>query len=230
MAYQPKTAQRRPGLVACVAMAMAGLTLSGCLPQQAQYEGVAPMKRNEVDIVHLTHDVRFIDGALAAGEPERLSSFLATSGVGYGDVLQLDLGAPSDASAQQRQAVALALRPHGLTLSDGAVVIGIAPAAGHVRLVVTRHTVTSPGCPNWSQASVNNWHNGQSSNFGCAEATNLGAMIADPSELVGGGSYAGPYAPKATQAVDIFRNTAPTGNAPLESATGGAGGNGGGGN
>lgn len=228
MAYQSKITPRRPGLVACMTLALAGLALSGCLPQRAQYEGVAPMKRNEVDIVHLTHDVRFIDGALAAGEAERMSAFLAASRVGYGDVLQLDVGAANDAEPQQRQAVQQALRRHGLKLSDGAAVIGVAPAAGHARLVVTRHTVTSPGCPNWSQASINNWHNGQSSNFGCAEATNLGAMIADPSELIGGGSYAGPYAPKATQAVDTFRNSAGTGNAPLESATGGAGGGGGG--
>jgi type IV pilus biogenesis protein CpaD/CtpE len=48
-----------------------------------------------------------------------------------------------------------------------------------------RHLVTLPRCPNWGSESQN-WSNRPSSNFGCANTTNLGLMIANPADLVGG--------------------------------------------
>lgn len=224
MAFDHNTTGRGLGLTAPLALLIAAMALGGCLPKQAQFEGVAPMKRNEVDIVHLTHDIRFAgQGAMAEGEAERLSTFLSTTGVGYGDVLQLD--SPDEAAkAERRAAITSILMRHGLKLAGGNAVIGLQPSANTVRLVVTRHSVTSPGCPDWSQPSIKNWHNGQSSNHGCADAKNLGAMIADPAELLEGTPYGGPYAPKATLAVETFRTTEGTGAAPLQSDTSGGGG------
>lgn len=220
MAFDHNPTGRGLGLTSALALLIGAVALGGCLPKRAQFEGVAPMKRNEVDIVHLTHEVRFgAEGAMAEGEAERLTSFLSTTGVGYGDVLQLD-SPEGAAKTARRNAIAAILMRHGLQLTGGNAVIGLAPNADTVRLIVTRHTVTSPGCPDWSQPSIKNWHNGQSSNHGCANATNLGAMIADPAELLAGTPYGGAYAPKAASAVETYRNTKGTGAAPQQGGGG----------
>jgi pilus assembly protein CpaD len=53
-------------------------------------------------------------------------------------------------------------------------------------IVVGRYIVIPPNCPNWSKPSSGDPNNRTSSNWGCATTTNLGAMIADPGELVTG--------------------------------------------
>ncbi|RME64445.1 MAG: hypothetical protein D6782_08270 [Alphaproteobacteria bacterium] len=226
MASDRSLIHRGSGLLAGLSLLAAlAFLVGGCLPKRGQFEGIAPMKRNEVELVRMTHDVRFgEDGLLSPAEQERLDAFLTTAGIGYGDVLQLDdpHGAAGTGKAARRDAIARLLVRHGLWLAPGDAVMGLRPEAGTVRLVVSRHTVTSPGCPDWSQPSIKNWHNGQSSNFGCASATNIGAMIADPSELLDGAAYAGPQADKATSAVEVFRKAKPSGSTPLNSATGGS--------
>jgi pilus assembly protein CpaD len=49
-----------------------------------------------------------------------------------------------------------------------------------------RHMVTLPPCPNWSQYPASDFTNVKTSNFGCATATNLGLMVANPADLVAG--------------------------------------------
>ena len=66
---------------------------------------------------------------------------------------------------------------------------GQAPRQG-VRLVVGRYVALPPNCPDWSRPSASNPGNIADSNFGCAAATNLSLMIADPADLVRGRSLA----------------------------------------
>ncbi len=51
---------------------------------------------------------------------------------------------------------------------------------------VGRYAVTLPACPNWSQSLSYDFTNAFSSNYGCANATNLGLMVASPADLVSG--------------------------------------------
>jgi len=53
-------------------------------------------------------------------------------------------------------------------------------------LGITRALVTLPRCPNWSAEPNSDFTNARSSNFGCADATNLGHMVANPADLASG--------------------------------------------
>ena len=60
---------------------------------------------------------------------------------------------------------------------------------------------TVPGCPDWTAAQGGE-KEGQSSNYGCATAMNLAAMIADPNDLIHGKSAgAGSAAEVAVRAI-----------------------------
>jgi len=55
------------------------------------------------------------------------------------------------------------------------------------------------GCPDWSRSSREDFKNHESSNFGCADAVNWHAQLADPSDAVrgrnnGAGDASGPAA------------------------------------
>jgi hypothetical protein len=55
-----------------------------------------------------------------------------------------------------------------------------------VELVIERHLVELPPCPDWSRESGLDYSNLPHSNFGCATQTNLGLMIDNPSDLARG--------------------------------------------
>jgi hypothetical protein len=55
-----------------------------------------------------------------------------------------------------------------------------------VELVLERHLVQLPPCPDWSRESGLDYANLPGSNFGCATQTNLGLMIDNPSDLARG--------------------------------------------
>lgn len=75
---------------------------------------------------------------------------------------------------------------------------------------VVRDGVASvPGCPDWSDAR-NNAGEATAANFGCATASNLAAMLADPLDLVRGRTDPGTDANYANRAVKAWRETAPT--------------------
>ncbi len=55
-----------------------------------------------------------------------------------------------------------------------------------VRVLVDRYLVTLPGCPDWTKSSWGTFDNQVHSNWGCATAMNLGAMMAEPHDLIAG--------------------------------------------
>ena len=55
-----------------------------------------------------------------------------------------------------------------------------------VDVVVRRYVVTLPACPDFTDAPGRTWNNTVSRNWGCANAINLGMMVANPGDLVRG--------------------------------------------
>src|SRR5205814_10625743 len=54
-------------------------------------------------------------------------------------------------------------------------------------VAVSRTLVRLPDCPNWSKPSgATDFTNSVASNFGCATVTNLGRMVAHPTDLARG--------------------------------------------
>lgn len=77
--------------------------------------------------------------------------------------------------------------------------------------VVSATGATVPNCPDWSDSELP-MSEGQSSNYGCATAVNLAAMIADPRDLVRGQTDAttGGDPALATRAIKSWREMGTT--------------------
>ncbi|MDO6413171.1 CpaD family pilus assembly lipoprotein [Sphingomonas sp. BIUV-7] len=78
--------------------------------------------------------------------------------------------------------------------------------------IVTAVGASVPNCPDWSDRDLP-MSEGQSSNYGCATAVNLAAMIADPADLVRGRTDAstGTDPALAARAIKSWRETGTTG-------------------
>jgi len=105
--------------------------------------------------------------------------------------------------------------------------------ANRAIVTVGRYTVTLPACPNWSESLAVEFTNAFSSYYGCANATNLGLMVANPADLVSGRTLAPADGQPAVAAVQRYMTDRvkqpPTPTASPFAATSGGGGGGGGG-
>ncbi|WP_010542614.1 CpaD family pilus assembly protein [Sphingomonas elodea] len=182
------------------------LLLAGC----AGYNGgLDSVHQPVVSRQDLTLDLQAENGRLAAGEGQRLADWMAAMDLRYGDRIAIDDGLDGSTA---RTDVAAAAGRYGLMLADRAPATPSPRAAGTVRVVLTRTTASVPGCPDYSHPSMMTADASTSSNFGCATAANLAAMIADPADLVRGAPGAPLSDPQtATKAVGAYRAAVPSG-------------------
>jgi pilus assembly protein CpaD len=187
--------------------------LVGCAPTTEQWQPAVSeaQKTNKVEFSRLAHTVHFAPGAasLTPGETTRLAGFLDDSDIIYGDRLYLQM-APDDGLSQKRQAaIRRALARRGVLLST---VPATAGAVGErlllgdeMTVAVERYTVTPPNCPDWTKPSGSDPTNSVSSNFGCATATNLGLMVAQPRDLLVGRQPGAADPQRALYAIQNYR-------------------------
>ena len=159
------------------------LALAGCNHPESDWSEVEAPKQLHVDFVRLHHTAAFTPGSaeLAPGEAEKLASFLDTAQVTPEDHVYFE-GGPDDHLAGSRiGTLTREISRHGLgaqTLPPGTL------PADQMEVSVERYVVTPPDCPNWTSPSYGDHSNRLNSNFGCATATNLSLMVADPRDLV----------------------------------------------
>lgn len=170
----------------------------------ADWTGSESQKRNTVSAVKLTHDIHLAvdDTAISPEERVRLKDFVADIGPRYGDVVTVEV---EDGQSAQWAAVKSELRDLGLRVNDAEGSYGGLLPGDTARVVVTRYVVKPPRCPDWRKPATGDYTNTPSSNYGCATATNLGAMIADPRDLVEGSEYSGPDAERMADAVRRYQ-------------------------
>jgi pilus assembly protein CpaD len=163
------------------------LVFSACAPQTSQWSPVEAQKENKLTLVRLAHSIQFRpnEDRLSPAEVERLAVFMRDQAVGYGDQIVL-LGGESVVEQRRQQSVAQMFARGGLRVIRGAQIEGMTAEPNEVRILVSRYVVTPPNCPNWSKRADDDFGNTSSSNLGCATATNLGLMVADPADLMGG--------------------------------------------
>lgn len=179
--------------------------LSACSSGHTEWTGAQTMKRNTVELVHLTHDVKLDqDDSLPRSEQENLVTFLNGIGFGYGDELAIDPG-DSPGAESRWNAVASFLENVGVSVSRSTAIYGTALEPGGARIVVGRYNVTPPRCPDWSKRAERDYQNTPSSNFGCSTATNIGMMVANPGDLLRGRGSLSPDTEYATRAVRLYR-------------------------
>ena len=168
------------------------LCAAGCASDPVQIEP-ADAKENTVQFVSFVHQVHFVSGSMApaAGELDALNGFATRLSLHYGDRVKIDSGASTgnpnaDAIAARRaQTVAAELR----RIQPASVEIEQAGAdvdENAVAVSVARYVATGPKCPDWNEIDPQGFSNTPTSNCGCATITNLGAMVADPADLLRG--------------------------------------------
>ncbi len=219
---------RRLGWISALALGLGACTTSiGPHHQQGWTEAGSP-KELEVERAQYRHVVHFDtdQATIAGGERDRLLAFLHSVDLGPRDTLRLDGHADERASdlynldlaARRVQAVESFLRERGVEVahvqrSSYGELDPRAPgstaeawrANRRVELVVERHVVVLPPCPDWSRQSGTDFANLPHSNYGCAVRTNLGLMVAEPRDLEHGRQLAPADGTHAAEAIVRYR-------------------------
>jgi pilus biogenesis lipoprotein CpaD len=214
LSHQPPAGRRRR--VGRGWLPLLGLALTACSggadttmnPALGWSEAQSP-KRVEVELAEYRHAVHFATDSAWIDDAERarLLRFLAAleptaddairieghADERAGDAYNLGLSARRAASVRdllRREGLAQA-RFHPVAYGERApAVVGSGPEVWEenrrVEVVVDRHVVVLPPCPDWSVESGTDFANLPHSNYGCATQTNFGLMLANPSDLARG--------------------------------------------
>jgi pilus assembly protein CpaD len=186
-----------------------GLALAGCTPPVSEWSEAQASKQIRVDYVRLQHDAAFAPGGaeLAAGEADSLAAFLTDADVAAEDRVFFQPASGDKLAAARIGQLTRELTPRGIGAT--ALPPSSTLAADHMAVVVERYVVTPPDCPNWSKEATGDHSNTLPSNFGCADATNLSYMIADPRDLVIGRSMGPGRGDPALSGYARYRNGKP---------------------
>ncbi|MGI9486293.1 MAG: CpaD family pilus assembly protein [Geminicoccaceae bacterium] len=196
-------------------LAFAAIALSACAPGSAEMdpalgwlEASSP-KSLEVDRAQYRHVIYFPTDRddLGGGEQDRLIAFLRAVQPKDSDDIRVEGHADEratdlynlDLAGRRMETVKRFLKDNGVDRLDvHARSFGEqAPAVPgdderawqqnrRVEIILERYLVTPPACPDWSRKTGLDYANKPHTNFGCATASNLGLMIADPRDLVRG--------------------------------------------
>lgn len=199
--------RRTRNTVAIAAVLLAGL--GACAPihdELSRYEH--DPKVLQTHEATFAHDVAFTANAPVPSEAEQtaLETFIARLGLRSGDTVEL-VGAASTRGWDdpRYRAVGRILARHGISAALRRNGEGTSPSGDSVRVLVRRHLVTLPPCPDWTKPVGSTFDNQVHSNWGCANAVNLGLMLADPSDLVAGRTPGPTDAEQAVTAIQRYR-------------------------
>jgi pilus assembly protein CpaD len=176
------------------------LALAACRPGAAEYTEAEAPKALRVDRVSNQLTVAFAPGSAALSEADalRLHRMAQSGAVRAEDRVTIAVSGDPLLAEWRSAAIVRELLPYGIVATEKPMT-GI--GRDHAVVSVGRYMVTLPPCPNWSQLPASDFSNARSSNFGCSTATNLGLMVASPSDLVGGRDLARADAVPAVNAV-----------------------------
>jgi type IV pilus biogenesis protein CpaD/CtpE len=192
------------------------LAAAGCTQDAARWSEVEAPKENTVAFTTIDYIAQFAPGAatLSGDQLQALERF-ASASIHPGDHVIVELGRPTPGLPEgflaKRQA-ALRLQLAKLPGRPSFEIVrttGAAPPASDTAVLrVGGYVVTPPRCPNWTKPESDDYTNSSSSNFGCADVTNIGLMVADPGDLVRGVAGGGADAAFAARGVTLYRSGA----------------------
>ena len=186
--------------ISSIAIGVLAILLTACdgFPIE-DFSKVPETRQPQVNIVQHRHIVAFAGTSdrLTPEQREQLDRFLGRVEVMPGDIVHVVNGIEKPSSANDAAARALRATRIGIVKSylgykrvpvqPVQSEFGIVPVPpDQVQVVVRRYALTLPGCPDWSKRPDYDYYNHTSSNFGCATASNLGLMVANPGDLVAG--------------------------------------------
>jgi len=175
---------------ACAVGILGLAVLASCAQRTTEWSPAEAPKQNVVRWAEFHHPVGFTAASAEPARTERdaLARFLDR--VGRGEGVRITLASPAGGNArlglQRETALADFIRGQGFRVALGPADPKGGTGRDSVRVTVGRHIVKPPACPDWSRDDSADSANRVTSNFGCATATNLGLMVADPGVLVRG--------------------------------------------
>ena len=178
-----------------------------------------------VDRTDFVLDVATSPAGLAPGEVDRLSGWFDALRLGYGDTIRIDDPRGWRGGSAQ-DTIAAVVSHYGMLVSHDTPPVTAGRAAdGALRVIVSRAVAHIEGCPDWSRGNAGEYAGASKSNFGCADATNLAAMIANPQDLIEGRSGdTASDAKLSVKAIKTYRDAVPTGMGGLKSESSTSGG------
>ena len=178
------------------------LGLSACAAEYSKSEAPDTLR---VDGGESRLSIAFAGGSdrLAAGEAARLDRMVLAGTIRPADRVQVAASGPTGLAERRAAAISRELLRYGIVAQPTAL---DAVPANHALVSVGRYSVTLPDCPNWSQSLSYDFTNAFTSNYGCANATNLGLMVASPGDLVSGRPLAPADGMPAAAAVNRYLN------------------------
>jgi pilus assembly protein CpaD len=200
------------------------LALPACVAEYSKSEAPDELR---VDGVETRREVAFAAGSayLSPGELRKIDQWVLSGSIRPADRVEIAAGGPPGLAEQRAAAISSELLRYGIVAT--ALPIDSVPANRAV-VSIGRYAVALPTCPNWSQSLRYEFTNALTSNYGCANATNLGLMVASPADLVNPRPFTGIDGMPAVSAVERYLTDritpppAPTAS-PFAAAAGGAG-------
>jgi pilus assembly protein CpaD len=202
------------------------LGLAACAAEYSKSEAPDTLR---VDGADSRRELAFAAGSayLTPSELRKLDGWVLSGNIRPADRVAIAAAGPPGLAEQRAAAISRELLRYGVVTQT--LALDTVPA-NHAIVSIGRYAVTLPTCPNWSQSLSYDFTNAFTSNYGCANATNLGLMVASPADLASGRPFSGPDATPAVAAVQRYltdRVKPPP--VPTASPFGGGGGGGGGG-
>jgi pilus assembly protein CpaD len=203
------------------------LGLAACVTEYSKSEAPATL---QVDGAQSRVEIAFAGGSdrLSPAEARRLDGLVLAGNIRPADHVAIAAAGPPGLAQRRAAAISSELLRYGIVASTQT--LDTLPANRAI-VAIGRYTVTLPACPNWSESLAVEFTNARSSYYGCANATNLGLMVASPADLVSGRTLAPADAQPAVAALERYMNDrvkqppAPTAS-PFAASTGGGGGGG----
>jgi len=205
------------------------LVLAACVAEYSKSEAPNTLR---VDGAESRRELIFAAGSayLTPAELRKLDGWVLSGSIRPADRVEVAAGGPPGLAAQRVGAISRELLRYGIVTQT--LALNTVPA-NHAIVSIGRYAVTLPTCPNWSQSLSYDFTNAFTSNYGCANTTNLGLMVASPADLVSGGTFSGADAQTASNAMQRYLTdrvkTPPSPTASPFAAPAGGGGEGGGG-
>lgn len=202
--------------IAICTILVAATGLAGCnSPSGYANRSLDSIRQPVVETSQHIFDLTTYGGEISPSELARLSEWADAIGLRYGDQIMIEDGSiygNSKALASIRNEI----------IRRGASVTGTvsnsssAMPSGTMRLRLTRQIAYVPNCPEWSSRYTADPYNSTSSNYGCANNSNLAAMVANPNDLIIGQSATDDNSSHGVRAIKTYREKPLTGAAGLK--------------
>ena len=176
------------------------LGLAACAAEYSKSEAPTQLR---VDSAESRRELAFAAGSayLSPSELHKIDGWVLSGGIRPADRVEIATAGPPSLARQRAAAISGELLRYGIVATT--LALDTVPANRAV-VSIGRYAVTLPTCPNWSQSLSYDFTNAYTSNYGCANATNLGLMVASPADLASGRPFSGPDATPAVAAVQRY--------------------------